>query len=400
MCAPLTPRRIAKLQATAAALACLLTVPACGQTPGQGGKSAPAPTAVGLSPQLLPAGFGEGWKLGGDSGAPAAEPAFSLAAANQAALGEDGPQRSAVGNYTGPGSKTIHVEATEFKDVSGALAAFTMLSQPGMHALKGVGTQAVEGSGGVLFYSGAVVAVAFPATAADVPTLKQLSDRLPIAEGSQALRPLLPTLLPSRGLSPDTLRYALGQRSYMAEGGVLPAAGLGWAQSLEAVTAKYNDRRGAETLTLLLYPTPTIAGAHGRAVGSLLPGLGASFRNAKLRREGSLLLLAEGSFSADAAQALVDNTHLRQILSTDKAMPTPEVIETRKTFGLFADIIVFSMVLGGAAIVLGIFLGGGRALVRILQGKPAATEAEFLSLHLEPQNPTPAFGSKDIADRR
>lgn len=73
-------------------------------------------------------------------------------------------------------------------------------------------------------------------------------------------------------------------------------------------------------------------------------------------------------------------------------MPTPEVIETRRTFGLFANIITFAMVLAAAAVLLGLFLGGGRAVIRMLQGKPAATEAEFLSLHLAPQkNPTPAF---------
>ncbi len=54
----------------------------------------------------------------------------------------------------------------------------------------------------------------------------------------------------------------MGEHSYMAEGGVLPAAGLGWDKEAEAVTAKYADRRGAETLTLLLYPTPNIAAGH------------------------------------------------------------------------------------------------------------------------------------------
>ena len=104
-----------------------------------------------------------------------------------------------------------------------------------------------------------------------------------------------------------------------------------------------------------------------------------------------MLAIANGTFSPDAAQALVENTHLRQIVSTDKAMPTPEVIETRQTFGTLANIIVFSGMLCAAALFLGIFLGGGRALIRIVQGKPAATEAEFLSLHLEPQNPTPHY---------
>ena len=35
-----------------------------------------------------------------------------------------------------------------------------------------------------------------------------------------------------------------------------------------------------------------------------------------------------------------------------------------------------------AAIVLGLFFGGGRALIRVLQGKPAASEPEFLHIDL------------------
>lgn len=379
--------------------AMMLTLPAFAQ-----GAPAGAPagqTAVNLSPPLLPSGFAA-WKSTADTSAPASEPAFSLVNANKAALEECGPLRSAVQNYT-PGAPTqaaaLHVEAVEFKDASGALAAFSMLSQPGMHAVKDLGTHAAEGEGGVLFTTGAALAVVFPASAAQLPALKALEAVMPKPVGSQALVPLLPTLLPEKGLTQGTLRYALGASSYMADGGVLPANGLGWEQSGEAVTAKYNDRRGAETLTLLLYPTPTIAGAHLRNIESLLPGLGPSFAKAKARREGSLLAIASGTFSPDAAQALVENTHLRQLVSTDKAMPTPEVIETRQTFGTLANTIILSGVLFAAAIFVAIFLGGGRALIRIVQGKPAATEAEFLSLHLDPQNAAPQFLAREGTDR-
>ncbi|MGI4830513.1 MAG: DUF6599 family protein [Janthinobacterium lividum] len=361
-----------------------------------------AQTAVALAPLLLPNGFGS-WKSTTDITAPTAEPAFSLANGNKAALEECGPVRSAVQNYTdsasGSAGRTLHIEAVEFKDASGALAALSMLSQPGMHEVKALGSHALQGDGGILFTSGAALAVAFPATAADLPALESMESVMPKPVGSQALLPLLPTLLPTRGLTPGTLRYALGPQSYMADGGVLPANSLGWEQSGEAVTAKYNDRRGAETLTLLLYPTPTIAGAHLRNIESMLPGLGPSFAHAKARREGSMIAVASGSLSPDAAQALVENTHLRQIVSTDKAMVTPEVVETRKTFGTLANTIILSGVLFIAAVCIAIFLGGGRALIRVLQGKPAATETEFLSLHLDPQNAAPKFLPREETDR-
>ncbi len=254
-------------------------------------QSAPprgAQTSIALHPDLLPAtGFGD-WKPAGSAPA-TSEPSFSLVNANKAALEECNPQRSAVENYTNAQGKSLHVEAVELNDASGALAAYSVLSQPGMHDLKGMGSVAETGDGGVLFVTGAAVAVAFPATAADIGSLSALAALMPKPSGSQALQPLLPTLLPTRGLVAGSVRYALGARSYMAEGGVLPAAGLGWDKEGEAVTAKYNDRRGTETLTLLLYPTPTIAGPQVRNIESLLSGLGPSFHNAKTRREGSLV---------------------------------------------------------------------------------------------------------------
>lgn len=367
-------------------------------------QTTPAPhgtqTAVALHPDLLPAAFGD-WKRApgstdtGTNAAPLAQPRF-LAEVSHPALEEAGPQRSVNVSFTRGDAATrlIQVTAIEFGDASGALDAFSALNQPDMHDVKGLGTAASTGEDAYLFVSGSSIAVVYPATQVDLPALKALEAVMPKPVGSQALQPLLPTLLPTRGLVAGSVRYATGPRSYMADGGVLPAAGLGWDKEVEAVTAKYDDKRGSETLTLLLYPTPTIAGPHLRAVEAQLSGLGSGFRNAKTRREGQLAIIANGNFTPDAAQALVENTHIHQFASTDKAMPTPELVETRKTFGLFANIILFAGLLGAAAIGVALFLGGGRALLRIIQGKPAATEAEFLSLHLEHQNPAPVFSKE------
>ncbi len=373
-------------------LATTLTFSLFAQTPAPGSTQ----TTVALHPELLPASFGT-WKATGSSSAGAQAPTVPqpqfLANVNHDALEECGPEQSIAKAYThgGGSAPVLQVTAIDFKDVSGATGAFSIFDQPDLRDLKGLGTRAAVGEGAVLLMAGTEVAVAYPATAADVPSLRAMVEAMPKPAGSRALRPLLPTLLAERGLQAGSMRYATGERSYMASGGVLPAAGLGWDKEVEAVTAKYNDRRGAEVLTLLLYPTPTIAGPHLRAIQSQLPGLGPSFAHAFVRREGSLLVIASGTFSADAAQALAENTHLHQLASTDKAMPTPDVIETRQTFGTLANIIMFSGILCLATLGVGIFLGGGRALVRVLMGKPAATEAEFLSLHLEPQNPVPQF---------
>jgi hypothetical protein len=42
-----------------------------------------------------------------------------------------------------------------------------------------------------------------------------------------------------------------------------------------------------------------------------------------------------------------------------------------------------------------VFLGGGRAAIRVMRGKPAAVEVEFLSLHLSPQNKPAQFGGQE-----
>jgi hypothetical protein len=207
--------------------------------------------------------------------------------------------------------------------------------------------------------------------------------------------PLLPSLAPAKGLVAGSVRYALGPASYQAEGGVLPAHSLGWDKSAEAVTAQYDDRRGKETLTLLLYPTPMIAGSFTKAIRDGLGSMGAGFANARVRREGELVALASGSFSADDAQRLVDSAHMRQEVSFDKDVQPVFHTEVQKTASLLTSIVILSGVLMGAAVLLGLFLGVGRAWIRTLRGKPAAVEVEFLSLHLAPQNKPPRFSEDE-----
>ena len=62
----------------------------------------------------------------------------------------------------------------------------------------------------------------------------------------------------------------------------------------------------------------------------------------------------------------------------------PGISEVAKTGSLLYNIAMFVVVIGGAAILLGLFLGGGRAIYRIARGKPASSmyEADFTSLDL------------------
>jgi hypothetical protein len=336
--------------------------------------------------QLLPPSFA-GWKLSA-SGTAAQSGALSLTTFSKQALEECGPQRSVVEDFARAG-RTIHVEAVEFGDRTGALSAFTLVEQPGMKPGTDVGSADAVGDGAVLFTVGDTLVLVSPATEVDLPALRGMAKSLPKVTGSQGIEPLLPSLIPAKDLVRGSMRYALGPATYAAEGGVLPANSLGWDKSAEAVTARYDTRHGTETLTLLLYPTPQIAQSMERALNGGLHAIGPSFATAKLRRENELVMVATGRLTAGEAQGMLEDVHLRQEATIDRYMPPVFTTEVQKTFSLLENIVILFCILAAGAVLLGLFLGGGRALIRVMQGKPAATEPEFLSLHLAAQNPAP-----------
>ena len=344
-----------------------------------------AKTVVSVPVPLLPESFGD-WKSITTSDDPKSE--LSLVNVNKDALEECGPKRSQTANYQSNvhgSAKVIRVEAVEFNDATGAYSAFTLSMHPGMKLDKGLGSAAAIGDGAVLFQTGSSLALVYPATAADVSGLGKLADAMPKIGGSKAQPALLPTFFPVKGLVRESLRYATGPVSYTAMGGTLAPAQLGWEKSAEAAMAEYADKRGKELLTLLLYPTPQIAGNHAHAIATQL-GSGA-----KVRREGELVIVATGSFSGDDAQNFVENIHLHTEVSFDKPMPLEFHAEVQKTYSLLVSISILSGFGCLAAVLLGLFFGGGRAIIRKMQGKDAATDAEFLSLHLANQNDPPKF---------
>ncbi len=344
--------------------------------------AAQATTLVEPPTPLLPGSFGQ-WKSAEAEGS-AAPPHRTLEDAGADALKEAGERRVVTRDYV-RGGRTLHVEAMEFADATGAFSALTLELRPGMRRGESLGRESAVGDGEALFYAGDTLVLASPVAGTQVGDLRALEATLPKIGGPRGLPPLLPTLLPAEGLDRDSVRYALGPKSYGSMGGTLPADILGFAKAAEVVTANYagglSGRPG--TLTLLLYPTPEIAGDRGRAIAATLNAAGERAGTAKLRREGPLVILATG-FPQAAAAGLVENTHLRSIVTWNKQMPPEFHVEVRKTASLLVSIAYLSGALGLAAIVIGLFLGVGRAWIRTLMGKPAAKEPEFLRLGLRP----------------
>ena len=305
-------------------------------------------------------------------------------AADAPVLTEDGLRRFARSEYAAANEKNAlpqgSVAVYRFMDASGAVAAYDYFRRPGMRQEK-VGDEALSNGDELLLRSGVNVVVGqFKLNhEAMIALTRELIDPLPKVSGSAAIAPMLPAMLPAAGLDADSLRYALGPVGYRAMGGVLPAEMAGFDKSAETVTAKY---KGGGVLTLLLYPTPEIAGEHERAIEALSKQGGTLAGTVKMRREGTLLVLTSGAWPVDEAQKMVDGIHMRSEVTWNKPVPLDYETEVRKTFSLLVSITIFCCLAFLAAIVLALFFGGGRALVRIMQGKPAATEPEFLRIDL------------------
>ena len=310
-------------------------------------------------------------------------------AADKAVLAEDGLRRFARSDYT-QGAERGNVTVYQFVDASGAISAYDYFLKPGMRREK-LGDDSVANEDELLMRSGKNVVVERSKLdrAATVAVTNELIDRLPKALGTAGIAPLLPTLLPAKGLDADSVKYALGPVGYQAMGGAVPAQVVGFDKDGETVTAKY---RNGGVLTLLLYPTPQIAGEQARAVEAGIKLEGAPAGTVMLRREGPLVALTTGEWSAAEAQAMVESVHLHSELSFDKPMPLIFQSEVRKTYTLLESIAIFSGLGALAAVVLGLSLGFGRAAIRVMQGKPAATEPEFLRIDLR------EAGSRSLRD--
>ena len=358
----------------------------CGSAGGGLYAQAPVAKTMLMEPPapLLPATLGKLKRVAeGDSG----DGLGQVDAADAPVLKEDGLRRFARSEY-GPeavhgaaqGTRQGAVTVYKFVDASGAISAFDYFRKPGMRPEK-LGDDAASNGDELLLRSGVnVVRENFKlGHEAVIALTKELIVGLPKVGGTAALAPLLPTLLPAKGLDTDSVKYALGPEGYRAMGGVLPAQAVGFDKSAEAVTAKY---KSGGVLTVLLYPTPQIAGDHGRLVEAQMKQGEASAGTVKIRREGPLVVLTTGSWTAGDAQKMVDGIHLRSEVSFDKPMPLEFHTEVQKTYSLLTSIAVFCGMGALAAVVLGLFLGGGRAAIRVMQGKPAASEPEFLRIDL------------------
>ena len=350
------------------------------------------PSAPAAAPPLLPTDFA-GWSQSAPvQGSTAPEAAD---AANASVLKEYGFQQFVSAHYAN-GDNKLNVRAIRFQDASGAYGAFTFYRRAGSIAEQIGRTAAWDGSH-VLFWNGATLVDATldhvtPMTASE---LRELAKDLPQPPGSANVAPPLPGYLPRQDLELGLTHYSLGPEAYARTGGVLPVSLVGFPSSAEAVTALYSDRDGDGQVTLLIYPTPQLAAARLRDIDAFLkagnaqatwPQPLAESRPGSIltRRSGPIIAVVSGSLPEAVAHKLINQVNYQADIVWNN--PQGYISDGSKVARLILGIFALTGILGGAAILLGLFLGGGRALFRVLRGKPASAfqeETEFISLHLE-----------------
>jgi hypothetical protein len=223
--------------------------------------------------------------------------------------------------------------------------------------------------------------------------LRELAATFPVPQGSKALAPPILSSLPQSSLDGQTTHYAEGPAGYAGAGGVLPPEMVGFDRGAEAVTANYTLRSGPATLTIIDYPTPQMAFAEEPKIRAYLkagsqaqpawpkPLQDSDLASLEVRRSGPLVVLVSGDAVPDESHKLLDLVHYSADIIS---IPQPVESEVSKTSKLLLGIAALVIVGGSAAILLGFFLGGGRALYRIARGKPASSvyDAEFIRIDL------------------
>ncbi len=361
------------------------------QTPPLSNPAKAQPLAQAVA--LLPDAFA-GWKT---TEAPRTVTDPSVAdSAGAAALKEYGFTDGMLASYK-HGDETLRLRALRFQDASGAYGAYSFYRPSGWPKAE-IGTGAASNGNRVLFWLGNIVIDANfsqigPMSGAQ---LRELAGELPLPGGTKAIPPPILSNLPKDALDGQTTHYAVGPAGYAGAGGVLPPELVGFDRGAEAVTANYTLRSGPATLTIIDYPTPQMATAQESRIHDYITAgdspqhpwtklLQDSARaSVEIRRSGTLVAVVSGDAIPDESHKLLQEVNFDADLKS-VSVPQQENSEIAKTGQLLLGIITLVLIGSGAAILLGLFLGGGRALYRVARGKPASSlhEAEFISLHLE-----------------
>jgi len=366
-----------------------LTCAQAGQPTAAEKKSATVLTLPPSPKAILPDAF-DGW-VTAETSKTVTDPA-QADPTNAAALKEYGFNAAVEASYKREG-QTLSLRALRFDDASGAYGAYSYYRQNGWPKEE-IGTGAASDNKRVLFWVGTTVVDATfsqigPESAGE---LREIARQLPAVYGSSSLPPPILVSLPEAQLDPQTTHYALGPAGYAGAGGVLPPSLVKFDKGAETLTANYSLTSGVATLTLIDYPTPQIAHAQVDAIRAYLkagsqatppwpkPLNDSDTASLEVRDSGPLVVIVSGDAIPDDSHRLIESVHYDAEMT---AIPQPVQSDIEKTSKLLMGIAVLSLIGGGAAILLGGFFGGGRALYRKVTGKPTSSVFDMEFIHLD-----------------
>ena len=313
--------------------------------------------------------------------------------ANAAALKEYGFENGLEATYKRD-DETLSVRALRFADLSGAYGAYSFYRVTGWPRAD-IGSGAASDNNRVLFWRGNImVDTTFshvePMSAGE---LRDLLSQMPATNGTSAQPPPVLSVLPQEALVKQSMHYALGPAGYAGAAGVLPPELVGFDRGAETVTANYALSSGPATLTLINYPTPQMAEAMEPKIRAYIqagnkaqppfpkPLSDSDQASLEVRRSGPIVALVSGDAIPDESHRLIQSVHYEAELVS---IPQPTESEVQKTGRFLLGVASLVVIGSAAAILLGLFLGGGRALYRMARGKPISSmyEAEFIRLDL------------------
>ena len=227
--------------------------------------------------------------------------------------------------------------------------------------------------------------------------LRELAGQIAVPDGTKALTPPILANLPQASIDGQTTHYAVGPMGYAGGSGVLPAELVSFDKGAEAASATYKLRSGPAVMTIIDYPTPQIAAAQETRIRAYIkagvqdpkkvqpawtkPLQDSDQASLEVRRSGPLVAIVSGDAVPDESHKLLATVHFEADLIS---VPQPVESEVAKTGRLLLGIAGLVIIGSAAAILLGFFLGGGRALYRMARGRPVSSvyDEEFTSLKL------------------
>lgn len=298
--------------------------------------------------------------------------------------------------YSAGNAEALTIQLQKYADPSAAYEAYTAQLEMGLNPgdLKVPSAVDTKETKMLILIGNFVVDLRKPSGVSRAD-LQSLVDAVQKASEKTPFPPIR-SFLPEDGLVQGSQRYALGPAGFQAalvalERGQFSGLGpeIGFKTGAELVMGRYWLGRGPNDVLLLIeYPTPQLAEQRLHHLESALSGSPGTAGTTVVRR-GSLLSLVLAPSSTEAADVLRQRINY----STEVTWNEPSQTLTDPPWVVvLKNIFLGTLFFCGLALVLGIFFGGFRVLIkRIFPGKvfdrPQSLEVLQLGLSSKPIDP-------------